>query len=528
MKQFNFISLLILLLQSSILVAQTQEKKILEVPKTHTFPGIEAPAFPYAQPEEVGLSSKKLHRLGGEIISWIINGELVGAELLIVKEGKAVFHEVYGWSDLEERLPMQRNSIFSVMSMSKPFTATAILMLKEDGKLKLDDTVINYVPAFSNDSTTIQHLLTHTSGYAYNHGIDGENGARNFNSLEKWVEFWATVKPSEPFNEYSYSDFNYALLGYIVEKINARPVEEYIKSEILTPLELGDTHTTFSPEVSWAKRMNSRHRWDEQTKTYERYWSNKDPWPWSFFPAGWGMFSTAMDYATFLTMWMNKGNFGDTVLLSERSVEQALIPYAKTPFKGYGYGWFLRYESRSNSMSPIFYHGGWDGTMAIALPSEEAILIYMTQSRGTEHRDAFWNRLGRLEIFDHPGPYDPNFNYTTKRVSDDLKLTAKQQLSYLGTYRYRNTRTGNELVVKVWEEENRMNIRFGGEDELTDRRYHLVPEGEHHFSLGRYKDSQLEALSSVLGVRFTMKNKKAVHIDFLARDQIQFTGTKER
>lgn len=137
MKQFNFISLLILLLQSSILVAQTQEKKILEVPKTHTFPGIEAPAFPYAQPEEVGLSSKKLHRLGGEIISWIINGELVGAELLIVKEGKAVFHEVYGWSDLEERLPMQRNSIFSVMSMSKPFQRPPSLCSKKMGSSNL-------------------------------------------------------------------------------------------------------------------------------------------------------------------------------------------------------------------------------------------------------------------------------------------------------------------------------------------------------------------------------------------------------
>ena len=99
-----------------------------EVPHTRTFSGLVSPAFPYTRPETVGLSSEKLDWLSDEIKSWVASGELVGAELLVVKRGASVFHEAFGWSNREEGRPMQRNSIFPIKSMSKPITATAILM----------------------------------------------------------------------------------------------------------------------------------------------------------------------------------------------------------------------------------------------------------------------------------------------------------------------------------------------------------------------------------------------------------------
>jgi CubicO group peptidase (beta-lactamase class C family) len=137
------------------------------VPRTRTFSGLVAPAFPYARPDEVGWSAEKLDQLGDEIVTWIENGELVGAELLVIKSGKAVFHEAYGWSDREARRPMRRNSIFTIQSMSKPFTATAVLMLMEEGNLSLDDPVSRFVPGFTHDSITVQHLLSHTSGFIH-------------------------------------------------------------------------------------------------------------------------------------------------------------------------------------------------------------------------------------------------------------------------------------------------------------------------------------------------------------------------
>ncbi len=225
---------------------------------------------------------------------------------------------------------MERNSLFSIKSMSKPFTATAILILEEDGKLSLDDPVSRYVPTFTNDSTTIHHLLTHTSGYA------GLGDTEDFASLKEWVEDWATEVPTRPFGEYSYSDFNYAALGYIVEVVSGVPVETFIEEQILRPLGLDETYTAFSRDAPWADRRNSRYRWDEQAGAYEKYGPNKDDQWWQFYPAAWGLYSTAMDYAEFLAMWIDKGRFGGTRLLTEESVEEALRAQAQNTYGGYG------------------------------------------------------------------------------------------------------------------------------------------------------------------------------------------------
>ncbi len=143
-----------LLFAVALLTALPLHAQDVEVPRTRTFPGVESPGFPYAQPEEVGLSSAKLDRLADEVAQWVAGGEIVGAELLIVKDRRVVLHEAFGWSDREERRPMERNSLFCIKSMSKPFTAAAILMLEEDGKLSLDDPVSRYIPTFTNDRSS--------------------------------------------------------------------------------------------------------------------------------------------------------------------------------------------------------------------------------------------------------------------------------------------------------------------------------------------------------------------------------------
>jgi CubicO group peptidase (beta-lactamase class C family) len=183
------------------------------VPRTRTFSGLVAPAFPYARPAEVGLSSEKLDWLGDEIVSWAASGELVGAELLIVKDGRAVFHESYGWSDRERRLPVERNSIWWIGGASKPFVATAILLLAEEGKLSLADPVSRYIPNFAGDArTTIRNLLTHTSGFSERAGVEEDDVA----SLDDWVAGWAAEGPKRPFVEFYNSDFSYQALGRVV------------------------------------------------------------------------------------------------------------------------------------------------------------------------------------------------------------------------------------------------------------------------------------------------------------------------
>ena len=294
----------VLLLAATLLTNLPLHAQNEKVARTRTFSGLVDPAFPYAWPEEVGLSSEKLDWLGDEIMSWVAGGELVGAELLIIKDGKAVFHEAYGWSDREKQRPVERNSIWSIKSMSKPFTATAVLMLVEEGKLSLDDPVSRYVPDFAHDSVKIHHLLSHTSGFI--HDGDWYDHTSPDASLQEWVEEWPHRDPEKPLGVFDYADFNYAHLGYIVGKVSGMPIEAFTEARIIRPLGLEDTSTGFSSDPAWRARLNPWYRWNERGRAYDLRWTSD--WPgWTTYPSGWGMFSTAMDYAVFMAMWMNHG-----------------------------------------------------------------------------------------------------------------------------------------------------------------------------------------------------------------------------
>lgn len=416
---------------------------------------------------------------------------------------------------------MERNSLFSLMSMTKPFTATAILMLEEEGKISLDDPVSRYVTRFPGDSVTIRHLLMNTSGYPYDHALD--EAPLEFASLREWVEVWAAVEPTEPVGAFSYSSFNYGVLGYVVEGVSGRPVERFIEERILSPLGLQDTHTAFSPDSAWAHRTNSRHAWNPEAGAYKREWSSSEEWPFPFFPAGWGMFSTAMDYAQFMAVWLNEGEWRGTRLLSEATVQEALtVPAAR-----YGYGWYLRDAPGSDEMPAVFYHGGWDGTLAIALPAADAMVIYLTQSRGRAHRDALWNRLGRLEIFEHPGPYAVNLASAVGREVGEVFLGAEDRTPYVGSYRFEAD--GASQMARVWEQGGRLHFSIptatGSEAAWL---FHLVPLGEHRFKMGRYREDRLEAIDPTFHLRFTVEGGEAVGFDLMTGERTVLSASRER
>lgn len=368
----------------ALLTALPVRAQDAEVPRTRTFPSIEDPTFPYAQPEAVGLSSEKLQRLGDEIVEWVVNGHIVGAELLIVKDGRAVLHETYGWSDRERDIPVEHNSIWSIKSMSKPFTATAVLMLAEEGKLSLDDPVSRYIPSLAGDArTTIRHLLAHTSGDEGGYGDGGGYDVYYFDSLREWVEDAARRERTGTLAEFAYSNFNYAALGYIVEAVSGVPAGTFTKKRIIEPLGLEETYTAFSPDVPWAYRVSSRYRWSAEAGDYERIWSNKDPQPWAFYAAGFGLWTTAMDYAEFMAMWLNRGRYEGVRVLAEETVEEALEPHGVSNGVRYGYGWFVEEARGAGAMPHAFSHEGGDGTAAIAFPADDALVIYLTHSQGT-------------------------------------------------------------------------------------------------------------------------------------------------
>lgn len=476
-----------------------------EMPRTPTLPGIDAPAFPYAQPEEVGLSGEKLDRLSDEIMSWLANGDFVGGEVLIVKDRKTVFHEAYGWSERETRVPMERNSIFSIKSMSKPFTATAILMLADKGELSLDDPVSHYIPAFAGDErTTIRHLLNHTSGYS---GGNGRGGPEfDFESLREWVEDWAAEGPTEPFGEYEYSDFNYSALGYIVEEVAEVPIDAFTEERIIRPLGLDDTSTMFAEDPQWRARLNAWYRREAETGSYHLRWrANRPAWP--YYPAAWGLFSTTMDYAEFMTVWLDKGSRGEMRLLREATVEEALRDQASHPFGAYGYGWDVRERPKANGMPSFFGHQGGDGTMAVAFPAVDAVVVFLTHSRYGAHLYALIEALSMLEVFDHPGSSFVRADQPEGTVAD---LPRAERARYVGSYRGTLHGYGSDWAARVWEAEGRLHVRAGFPGERAPFWWwHLVPLGNDSFMAGRYSAKGLEALHPDLSVRFVVEGERA-------------------
>jgi CubicO group peptidase (beta-lactamase class C family) len=497
-----------------------------EVPRTRTFSGLVAPAFHYARSAEVGLSSEQLDRLGDEIVSWIANGELVGAELLVVKNGKAVFHEAYGWDDREARRPLRRNSIYTIQSMSKPFTATAALMLVEEGKLSLDDPVSRYVQGFTHDSITVRHLLSHTSGFI--HDGDWYDYTLANASLEQLVEEWPHPDPERPVGSFNYADFNYATLAYIVTKASGTPIAHFIEERIIRPLGLADTRIGYSSDPVWRARLIHQYRWNERAAAYDLR-RTSDYLGWTMYAGGWGLLSTAMDYAQFLGMWLKGGEWRGARLLARETVQLALRP---PPYEelsdAYGYGWFV--DDIAGEARLPFLHGGGHGTMAMAFPADDAMVLYMTQSRWGRHRAAFAHRLLMSGIFEHPGL---GLDFATMQWANPqdvaaIQLSGAERNNYIATYAAGGARHDMSEVLRVLETDTGLMLLKGVPGSEADLWFHLVPMGNHQFRMGRYQDGRLVAIDDRHEIRFEVTDGVATVLELIKSDRVVISASREQ
>jgi CubicO group peptidase (beta-lactamase class C family) len=366
-----------------------------EVPRSRTLPGIETSPLPYVSPEEVGVSPARLETLVEGVTQWVSEGEVVGAEILLVKDGKVVLHEALGWSDREEDVPLRRNSIHRIRSMTKPFTGTAVFLLAEEGRIDLDASVATYLPSWRNPQSgeiTIRQLLSHTGGFVQG-GFPGP--FPSYPSLRAAVDAVGEAGPQNaPGERYEYSDVGSATLGAVVAEVSGMPVEEFIETRILEPLELSDTHTFYSPDLPWAPRMNPTYSRLRPGADWAQYWHPSREQAMPFFRASGGIYTTVLDYARWLMVWMNRGQFEGGTLVSEETLRMALTPAAT---RGYGLHWEIFSTPPEEGGLPSFGHGGSDGTLAIAMPAANAVALVFTQSRGNGVLRRFgpmaWNAL---------------------------------------------------------------------------------------------------------------------------------------
>lgn len=521
MKLFKYVFFISLSLLSSVFTVHAQQERNIEVPRTSTFPGIENPDFPYAQPEEVGLSSDKLNRLGDEITSWVANGELVGGELLIIKDGRTAFHEAYGWSDLADKKPVEPNSIWSIRSMTKPFTATAIMILVEDGKLSLDDRVLDYISGFKGyPETTIAHLMSHTSGYS---GEDFSDYDSTHQALKDWVMSGATKDPTGMFGEYEYTDFGFVASAYIIEKISGISLKEFIEQHIIIPLGLKNTSVNFSDDPEWRSKISTWYILNQETGKYEVRWpSNREGW--RIFGGAWGMFSTVTDYAKFLSCFLNNGEWNNTKLLKKENV--SLMTQAQGFSKNipmYGYGWMVQYSHEDNKAILNFGHRGGDALAGYVFPQKNLIIIYMSHSRGGYHRAALMEKLNELELIKFTNyvgsPVKPkHFQGKTDQ------LTEKEQKRFLGIFKESKD---TKKLLEITSNNGFLSLNLFFDGYKTRRKFDLVYLGNNKFAFGEYAKGKLDWLSPDVLLDFTEQEGTLNSFKIKQNDQTVLTAYRE-
>ncbi len=379
-----------------------------------------AEVLPSAKPEEVGLSSQRLERIGAVLRADIEKGRLPGAVVLIARKGKVAYFESFGMRDKDSGAPMQKDSIFRVYSMSKPIVSVAAMILHEEGKFFLSEPVSKYLPALGglkvgvegvNSLTggpifytvpaqrdmTIQDLLRHTSGLTY--GVFGKSAVKSMYLKADSISYNQTVAEMteklgklplayQPGTRWEYSQST-DVLGHLIQVISGMDLDQFVEDRVLRPLKMDDSGFYVKPEK--LKRVAEGAKEPQTGKAPSLIDVTKRP---KFFSGGGGMVSTATDYARFCQFLLNGGQLNGTRLLSRKTVEYmtsdhlgSLVGNGLSDFPSPGYGFGLGFGVRLQNGISLwpgskgeFFWGGMAGTYFWVDPREEMFVVYMMQS----------------------------------------------------------------------------------------------------------------------------------------------------
>lgn len=372
------------------------------------------PALHAASPNaaKAGIDEVKLREIPQRMQRFVATHEISGAVTLVARNGQVVALDAVGMSDLKTAKPLRPDDLFWIASMTKPMTATAILMLQDAGKLSVEDPVDKYLPEFKGQwlvdtqnkdaitlkrpqrPITLRDLLTHTSGI-------GDVPAPRPDCTLAELAMAYSQKPLQfpPGSRWQYSNQGINTLGRIVEIVSGERYEDFMLAHILQPLGMKDT--TFRPTPAQAKRVVKAYKKAangkdlEETGIYFIQGSLSDKYR-TAFPAG-GLFSTAEDMLKFYQMMLDGGVYQGKRYVSEAGMKQFTSTQTgeiKTGFvdgMSFGFGFAVVKEPQGVTgmlSKGTFGHGGAYGTQSWADPQKKLILIMMIQRAGLPNGDA--------------------------------------------------------------------------------------------------------------------------------------------
>ena len=372
-----------------------------------------------------------------------------GGVALVSKENQVVYTKAFGKANLELDVPMEVDHIFRIGSISKQFTACAILRLAEQGKLSLSDDITQYIDDYPTHghTITIEQLLTHTSGIKSYTGLGkwtAEERKRDFTPKEMIDYFKNEPMDFAPGEDFRYNNSAYFILGYIIEKLSGKTYAAYLQDEFFDPLEL--TNTSYGSTRRIIKNRAAGYQKEGDEYQNADFLSMSQPY------AAGSLLSTVEDINT----WY-QSVFDDMVLTSDTRKN------AHTPFKlnngqpvEYGHGWFI-----SNIQgSPVIQHGGGINgylTASLMLPEEDIfVAVFSNCNCNAPGTTAF---KMAAELIGKPYEWTP------------IEMSPQALAEYSGIYA---SEEGEERTISL-EGDNIYSMRSGG------ARYQIIPFAKDEF-----------------------------------------------
>lgn len=383
-------------------------------------------------PVSEGMSSERLDRISTMLQNEVKENHIPGAVALITRNGKIVYHEAFGAADQSGKT-MEKDAIFRIASQTKAITSTAVMMLWEEAKFRLDDPISKYIPEFKNPQVldrftysdtsfttksaereiTIRDLLTHQSGLGYG-VIDGDERMRMIYKKAGITDLFTTknisIKESvmklaklplhhNPGEKFTYSE-GLDVLGYFIEVISGMPFDQFLKTRIFDPIGMNDTWF-YLPAGKHDRLVAVQHKVNSKWENYPITFYDTD-YPKKgakrFYSGGAGLSSSAKDYATFLQMYLNKGHLNGVRILSRTTIktmmENQIGDHWGDGGSHYGLSFSIVDEigvgKGGNGGEGTFSWGGYFNTQYFADPTENIVGILMKQTQGSTGDQSGW------------------------------------------------------------------------------------------------------------------------------------------
>jgi CubicO group peptidase (beta-lactamase class C family) len=378
-------------------------------------------AEPEAKKAAAPSPSPALARIPVRMKEFVDRGQISGAVTLVATNGVVRSLQAVGWQDVEGKKPMRTDTIFQIMSMTKPFTGVGIMMLVEEGKLRITDPVEKHLPEFRGlmlaekgpggvrsapkkpaHPITVFELMTHTSGMPTSPQGEIKGLLQDMNlTLAEAIKYYGKEPLEfEPGSKWQYSNTGLATLGRIIEVVSGQPYEKFIESRILRPLGMKDSFL-FPPAekynriaVLYRASKGKLERTGHETLGGESFRFRKGA---KYAGPEYAMYSTATDLFAFYQMMLNGGTYKGKRLLSRSAVDLMTnvqtgdLKAGHNPGMGFGLTWEVVKDpigSFALLSKGTFGHGGAFGTHGFIDKQKKMVGVFLIQSAGGVGTDA--------------------------------------------------------------------------------------------------------------------------------------------